>query len=203
MYGFCRLGLRPAPSSGAACTSNGLETKTSRKAKKVATPPSTGTVHGSRRRIRSRFRVTASEPSAVRTNSQSRSVVLLAAPEACPGVRERELARGVVGDIREGEVARVEGVSTSGDGGRGEGDERVACGLVKPAAAVVGGEAPRDHGVEGEPEGDEEGGSAEVGHGPESSCHDSSGFRCPPAFATSLCPPSPGAPSWSLAARSR
>ena len=73
MYGFCRLGLRPAPSSGAACTSNGLETNTSRKAKKVATPPITGTVQGSRRRIRSRFRVTASEPSAVRTNSHSSS----------------------------------------------------------------------------------------------------------------------------------
>ena len=55
-----------------------------------------------------------------------------------------------------------------GDGGRGEGaDERVARGLVEPAAAVVGGEAPRDDGVEGEPEGDEEGGAPEVGHGPE------------------------------------
>ena len=73
MYGFCRLGLSPAPSSGAACSWNGLETKTSRKAKKVATPPSTGTVHGSRRRIRSRFSVTAREPSPVSTNSQSRS----------------------------------------------------------------------------------------------------------------------------------
>src|SRR6476646_5319838 len=73
MYGFCRLGLRPAPSRGAACTSNGLETKTSRKAKKVATPPSTGTVQGSSRRISSRFSVTASEPSAVRTNNQSSS----------------------------------------------------------------------------------------------------------------------------------
>jgi hypothetical protein len=52
MYGFCRLGTRPLPSSGAACRSNGLATKTSRKAKKVATPPSTGTVHGSRLRIR-------------------------------------------------------------------------------------------------------------------------------------------------------
>src|SRR3954453_5317528 len=72
MYGFCRLGLRPAPSSGAACSANGLETKTSRKAKKVATPPSTGTVQGSRRRIRSRFSVTASELSAVSTSSHSR-----------------------------------------------------------------------------------------------------------------------------------
>src|SRR3954447_22988017 len=73
MYGVCRLGLSPAPSTGAVCTSNGLETKTSRKAKKVATPPSTGTVQGSRRRIRLRFRETAIELSAVRTNTQSRS----------------------------------------------------------------------------------------------------------------------------------
>src|SRR3954452_5694598 len=73
MYGFCRLGLRPAPSTGAACTANGLETNTSRNAKKVATPPSTGTVHGNKRRIRLRFSVTASEPRPVSTNSHSSS----------------------------------------------------------------------------------------------------------------------------------
>ena len=73
MYGFWRLGLRPAPSSGAACGRTGSTTKTSRKAKNVATPPSTGTVHGSSRRISSRLSVTASEPSPVSTNSQSSS----------------------------------------------------------------------------------------------------------------------------------
>ena len=45
MYGFWRLGLRPAPSAGAACVSNGLATATSRNAKNAATRPSTGTAH--------------------------------------------------------------------------------------------------------------------------------------------------------------
>ena len=43
MYGFCRLGFSPAPSTGAICVSNGLETATSMNAKNVETPPSTGT----------------------------------------------------------------------------------------------------------------------------------------------------------------
>src|SRR5215204_6275626 len=47
MYGFWRLGLSPAPSAGATCASNGLETTTSMKAKNVATRPRTGTTHGS------------------------------------------------------------------------------------------------------------------------------------------------------------
>ena len=36
MYGFCRLGFSPAPSTGAACTSNGLATTTSRNEKPTA-----------------------------------------------------------------------------------------------------------------------------------------------------------------------
>ena len=43
MYGFCRLATIPAPSAGATALPNGLETKQSMKAKKQATPPSTGT----------------------------------------------------------------------------------------------------------------------------------------------------------------
>ena len=47
MYGFCRLGLRPAPSAGATWAANGLDTKTSMKAKNVPTNPSTGTTQAS------------------------------------------------------------------------------------------------------------------------------------------------------------
>ena len=36
MYGFCRLGFSPAPSAGAGCVSNGLETNDEQKAKNVA-----------------------------------------------------------------------------------------------------------------------------------------------------------------------
>ena len=46
MYGFCRLGLRPVPSTGATWVSNGLETKTSTRQKYAATAATIGTVHG-------------------------------------------------------------------------------------------------------------------------------------------------------------
>ena len=73
MYGFWRLGVRPAPSAGAGARANGLATKVSTKAKNAAIAPSTGTVQGSRRRISARLSSTAAEPSAVRTKSQSSS----------------------------------------------------------------------------------------------------------------------------------
>ena len=44
MYGFWRLGTIPAPSRGAGCWWNGLETKQSMKLKKTAMSPKTGTV---------------------------------------------------------------------------------------------------------------------------------------------------------------
>src|SRR6266516_7668783 len=73
MYGFWRLGVRPEPSTGAADRANGLATKVSTNAKKVAIPPRTGTVQGRSWRMRLRLSATAAEPSAVRTSSQSRS----------------------------------------------------------------------------------------------------------------------------------
>src|SRR5205809_892283 len=63
MYGFWRLGVRPAPSAGAAARADGLATKVSTKAKKAAIAPRTGTVHGSRRRISERLSSTAAEVS--------------------------------------------------------------------------------------------------------------------------------------------
>jgi hypothetical protein len=59
MYGFCRLGLSPRPSSGATCVANGLATATTRKAKNKATPPSTGTTQATRSRALRRFSSTA------------------------------------------------------------------------------------------------------------------------------------------------
>jgi hypothetical protein len=61
MYGFCRLGTMPAPSAGAGCTLNGLETNASMNAKNVATPARTGTTHAIRSVLR-RFSQTASAP---------------------------------------------------------------------------------------------------------------------------------------------
>ena len=62
MYGFCRLGVSPAPSTGAVCVSNGLATATSMNAKNVAIPPSTGTTHATRSRSSRRLTATASAP---------------------------------------------------------------------------------------------------------------------------------------------
>ena len=60
-------------SIGAVWVANGLATKTSSNAKKVATPPSTGTVHGSTSVVRRRLKATAAEPIPVSTSSQSSS----------------------------------------------------------------------------------------------------------------------------------
>ena len=62
MYGFCRLGVSPAPSRGAACVPNGLATATSTKAKNVAMPPRTGTTQAVKSRSSLRFSATASAP---------------------------------------------------------------------------------------------------------------------------------------------
>ena len=73
MYGFCRLGVRPAPSVGAIWRANGLATNVSTNAKKAAIAASTGTVHGRSCRTSARLSSTAADPRAVSTNSQSRS----------------------------------------------------------------------------------------------------------------------------------
>src|SRR6185437_7968785 len=91
----------------------------------------------------------------------------LAAPERGERVRERQLAARVVGDVREREVARAEGIQQDerGDGVRGEGaDERVSSRLVQAPAAAVGGEAPGDRRVQGEAEGEQQSRAAEVCH---------------------------------------
>ena len=73
MYGFCRLGVMPAPSGGAACIVKGLATATKRNAKKVETAAKTGTTQTIRSRAQPRFRRTAAAPKPVSTSSQSRS----------------------------------------------------------------------------------------------------------------------------------
>ena len=73
MYGFWRLGLRPAPSAGAALVANGLETATSSHANATAIPPSTGVTQTTRSRARRRANQTASAAYAVSTSSQRSS----------------------------------------------------------------------------------------------------------------------------------
>ena len=62
MYGFCRLGVSPSPSSARVCVRNGLETATSMNAKNVAMPPITGTTHTIRSLSSLRLTATASAP---------------------------------------------------------------------------------------------------------------------------------------------
>ena len=62
MYGLRRLCVSPAPSNDARCVSNGLETATSTKAKKVAMPPKIGTTHAVRSRSNLRFAAIDSVP---------------------------------------------------------------------------------------------------------------------------------------------
>ena len=71
MYGFCRLGVMPAPSGGAACVANGLATATTRNAKKVETAAKTGTTHTMRSRAQPRFRLTAAAPKLQRVLAQA------------------------------------------------------------------------------------------------------------------------------------
>ena len=73
MYGFCRLGLSPAPSSGATCVANGLATTTSRNEKPTAIAASTGVTQTTRSRVRLRLTQTASAAYPVRISSQRSS----------------------------------------------------------------------------------------------------------------------------------
>ncbi len=65
--------MSPAPSATGGLTPNGEATKTSMNAKKTATPPSTGTVHGSRSRALRRVNRTAPAEQPVRMRSQRSS----------------------------------------------------------------------------------------------------------------------------------
>ncbi len=60
MYGFCRLGLSPSPSGGAAAVANGLETAVSSHAKATVMPASTGVTQRTRSAARRRLIQTAS-----------------------------------------------------------------------------------------------------------------------------------------------
>src|SRR5919106_3673222 len=73
MYGFCKLGVIPAPSTGAGWVAKGLATTTTRNAKKSPTAANVGTTQTTRSRAQPRFSRTAAAPKPVRTRSQSTS----------------------------------------------------------------------------------------------------------------------------------
>src|SRR5919202_795357 len=98
MYGFCRLGLRPAPSAGASCVANGLATNTSSSAKNVPTAPSVGTTHASTSRPAPR-RQDRGDGVAAQDEQPQQQRALLPAPERRQRVAERQLAARVLRDV--------------------------------------------------------------------------------------------------------
>ena len=109
MYGFWSDGFRPRPSRGAACSANGLATKTRSTVKNVATAARIGTVHGSTSRVRRPFRATAAALSVRSTRSQREERALLSAPEGRQRVAQRQLTARVLGDVGEREVSCGQG----------------------------------------------------------------------------------------------
>ena len=138
MYGFCRLGLRPAPSSGAACVANGLATTTSRNRRSRRDAGE----HG-RHPHDEVARAPAVEPDGERRvagqdQQPEEQRALLPAPERGELVDPAERAARVVGDVGEREVVADErgGEHDGRDEGRPErGDERVPGRVREPAPA--------------------------------------------------------------------
>jgi hypothetical protein len=92
---------------------------------------------------------------------------LLSAPERRHRVTERKFARGVVGDVDEGEVVANERREEDDrrDAYRPEsGEEGVGRRLVQPPATAQSRVTAGDRGVEDEHEGDDERGAAELRH---------------------------------------
>ena len=164
MYGFWRLGFKPAPSAGAACTANGVATTTTRNEKKTATAPTTGTTQATRSRVRrlSRHR---SRSIAGQDQQPEEERSLLPAPERGDRVAGRQLAARVLRDVDEREVVADEcgEEDDRGDGARDEGaDERVAGRDGEAAPALPGGDRAGDDRVEGEAERGDECGAAQL-----------------------------------------
>ena len=166
MYGFCRLGVIPAPSSSAGCVANGLATNTTRNAKNVATAANTGTTHTMRSRAHARFRLTAAAPKPVRTSSQRSSDPSWPPPERRDRVRRRQRLL-VVRATYSNEVVSQERREENA-GGHGRRHERrhegVLRGARQAASPEVSGIRACDERVQRQAESDEERGSTQLRH---------------------------------------
>ncbi len=168
MYGFCRLGLSPRPSSGATWVANGLATATTRKAKKSAIAPEHRHDPGDEVAGAAPVQEHGRGRVAGQDQQPQQQRALLTAPEGRDRVAGRQLAARVRRGVDEGEVVADERGEehARGDERGGEGrDQRVLGGDREPAAARVRGVGTRDDGVEGQPERDDERGAAELRHG--------------------------------------
>ena len=167
MYGFWRLGLRPAPSVGATCVANGLETATSMNAKKLATRASTGTTHATRSAAVRRREGDRQRGQAGQDEQPEQQRALLAAPEGGDRVRASAAAARVLGDVREREVVpeeRREQHDRRDDGRREGREERVLSRPGEPPLAGRGRVAAGDERVERKAEAEHERRAPELGH---------------------------------------
>ena len=167
MYGFCRLGLRPSPSGGAAAVANGLETAVSEPGEREREPAEHGchpehevggaaSVDPDRER---RVRGQDEQPEQQRP--------FLPAPEGGQLVRRRQRPARVLRDVAEREVVAEEagGEDDRGDERREERrDERVARRVGEPPPVRGGGVGAGEERVGGEAESDEQRGAAELRH---------------------------------------
>ena len=138
--------VEPAPSAGAACVANGVATTTSRKAKKTATPPSTGVTQATRSRARAPVDEQGGGRVAGQDQQPEQQRALLPAPEGRDRVAGRQLAARVLGGVDEREVVADQrrDEDERGDDARPEGrDERVLGREREPAAAPPGRVASR------------------------------------------------------------
>ena len=167
MYGFWRLGLSPAPSAGATCVANGLETATSMNAKKLATRASTGTTHATRSAAVRRARSDRQRGQAREDEQPEQQRALLAAPEGGDRVRRRQPAARVLGDVREREVVPEQRREQDDrrDDRRGEGrEEGVLSGPGEPPLASRGRVAAGDERVERKAEAEHQRRAPELRH---------------------------------------
>ena len=167
MYGFWRLGFKPAPSAGAACTANGVATTTSRNEKNSATAAHDGDDPGDEI---TRLPVEQNRGGAVAGQDQQpeEQRSLLSTPEGRDRVAGRQLTACVLRDVDEREVVTDERDQQDDrrNGARDEGaDECVARGESQAAPALPGRDRPGDDGVEREPERGDECGAAQLRHG--------------------------------------
>ena len=168
MYGFCRLGVRPAPSTGAVCVSNGLATATSMNAKNVAIPPSTGTTQAVRSRSSRRLSGDRERAVAGQDEQPEQQRSLLPAPERAQRVRRRQ-RRGSCATRRTTNEKSWRTSAVASTAAATSVEPKLQKSALRAESAsrrrfVTRGDRAGDERVDRQPEADDERRAAEVGH---------------------------------------
>ena len=173
MYGFWRLGLRPSPSSGAACVANGLATATSMKRRNDPTTAEHGDDPGDQ--LRPELRLRARRRAVRRSARAARAAATPPGRPRTPRSCSASAARGSCARRRRRTRSRAERAPRGGrptrprrrrTGDRARSGPRVA----SRRRRVVGARRRRRRPRRGQPEADDERRAAELRH------------RCPALF---------------------